>query len=116
MKKIIICFVLIFCANLLIYPVEQPSTMKDSTEMNVASAKAIVPECDNNHFITDNDIDKIANKVINKMEQRNDKKAGTKLLSIVRWVAIGVVVIIILLLSMIIFSPARQIFCHLLFL
>lgn len=106
MKKIIICFVLIFCANLLIYPVEQPSTMKDSTEMNVASAKAIVPECDNNHFITDNDIDKIANKVINKMEQRNDKKAGTKLLSIVRWVAIGVVVIIILLLSMIIWG------CH----
>ena len=71
MKKIIICFLLIFCTNLLVYSTEHPSSPKDSTETSATPAKAIVPECNNNYSMTDNDIDKIATKVANKMKQEN---------------------------------------------
>lgn len=99
MKKIIICFLLIFCTNLLVYSTEHPSSPKDSTETSATPAKAIIPECNNNYSITDNDIDKIATKVANKMKQENNK-----FISIVRWIAIGVIAIIILLLSLIIWG------------
>lgn len=72
MKKIIICFLLICSVGLWANPTEKDSLKNDSARIDSVQTENILNT--NNAYLTINDIDAIADKVVEKMKQENKEK------------------------------------------
>ena len=72
MKKIIICFLLICSVGLWANPTEKDSLKNDSARIDSVQTENILNT--DNAYLTINDIDAIADKVVEKMKQENKEK------------------------------------------
>lgn len=72
MKKIIICFLLICSVGLWANPAEKDSLKNDSARIDSVQTENILNT--DNAYLTINDIDAIADKVVEKMKQENKEK------------------------------------------
>lgn len=72
MKKVIICFLLICSVGLWANPTEKDSLKNDSAKIDSVQTENILNT--DNAYLTINDIDAIADKVVEKMEQENKEK------------------------------------------
>ena len=72
MKKIIICFLLICSVGLWANPTEKDSLKNDSERIDSVQTENILNT--DNAYLTINDIDAIADKVVEKMKQENKEK------------------------------------------
>lgn len=72
MKKIIVCFLVICSAGLWTNPAEKDSLKNDSARIDSVQTENVLNT--DNTYLTINDIDAIADKVIEKMEQENKEK------------------------------------------
>lgn len=68
MRKIVICFLLMCCVGLGANPVENDSLKNDSVRIESVQTENVF-DC-----LTDNDMDAIADKIIEKMKQENKEK------------------------------------------
>lgn len=73
MRKIILCFLLMCCIGLWANPAEQDSLKNDSARIDSVQTES-VNKIDTAVYLTVNDMDAIADKVVEKMKQENKEK------------------------------------------
>ena len=97
MRKIILCFLLMCCIGLWANPAEQDPLKNDSARIDSVRTGS-VNKIDTATYLTVNDIDAIANKIVEKMKQENKGKIAimTKKIAVSTGeIIIGVLVIIL---------------------
>ena len=96
MKKIIICFLLICSVGLWANPTEKDSLKNDSARIDSVQTENILNT--DNAYLTINDIDAIADKVVEKMKQENKEKMAVmtkKIVITTGEIIIGVLIFIL---------------------
>ena len=102
MRKIIIA---ILCSAIfLVCSKANDSVKNDSQNVSSIQMKTNVAEVQADYSLTDNEIDKIADKVTEKMKQETNKKTIVIVSNILRWIAIVIIAVILVLLSFIVWG------------
>ena len=104
MRKIITVFALICSISLFANPTKNDSLKNDSLNISSIQRESDISETQNAYSLADNEINKIADKVVEKMKQEGNKKVIIILNGILRWIAIGILVLILIFLSTIVWG------------